>query len=633
MKTKVLILCFAILACIVLLLNNASSVVYDVCEAMSGEEISYDDFQVLIESIYNDECNEAINVKTTFSMSKDDFSELAYTYNIIDSKGNPLVFYRTGTPSPLGAGAILVYGNDGDFPVKLGDRLHIWTSGTPKDIMIELSIEGCDPYDDECDAICSYEDDYVCDPLCYVDNQRDNIQCDIDCVDQNNNHVVDEGDLDGICDPDCYNDDLDPKRAYDPDCIDFSNDKTNSDGICDPDSQGIRDGLCDPDCAPANHLCDFDCNGTTHPGNPHGYNDTDCYFCDGICNGFCSYDCAYLDHDPDCPEGFTDWFELTECCGNNNCGMSENCQSCPRDCPEDNISVDPPVERNCSIFNKGPGDNFFCCPDANNSAMYGCADLTLNKQENESCTCQPECADGLVCNGPKGDMHCCPEGYKWDGTECKETLCSSSVSSCYDHWHWEHYGTDIFINLPANTCDFYEVCHPVVKPIAQEIVSCCNNKCEGNCHSMCNRALTESGLAATDTKATRKKCYGMYALFGMGPAAQWTRGYDNSHLEEPASIMFSERVWMCTGYSIMLTTLLRSVGYEENEAYSVCGPGHMFNMVKFPGDSYRIADTVGNKLCLQGMYHCTWYAYCNHGSDCGGCSNDEGAFPCPSAIC
>ncbi len=419
MKTKVFILCFAILACTVLLLNNASSVVYDVCEAMSDEEVSHDDFQVLIESIYNGECNEAMNVKTTFSMSKDDFSELANIYDIIDSEGNPLVFYRTGTPSAIGAGAILVYGNDGDFPVKLGDRLHIWTSGTPKDIMIEVSIEGCDPYDDECDAICSYEDDYVCDPLCYVDNQRDNIPCDIDCVDQNNNHVVDEGDLDGICDPDCYNDDLDPKRAYDPDCIDFSNDKTNSDGICDPDSQGIRDGLCDPDCAPANHLCDFDCNGTSHPGNPHGYNDTDCYLCDGICNGFCSYDCAYLDHDPDCPEGFIDWFELTECCGNNKCGMSENCLSCPTDCPEDDISVDPPVERNCSIFNEGPADNFFCCPDANNSAMYGCANLTLNKQENESCTCPPECAEGLVCNGPKGDKHCCPAGKVWNGTMCK----------------------------------------------------------------------------------------------------------------------------------------------------------------------------------------------------------------------
>ncbi|MEA3344044.1 MAG: hypothetical protein U9Q92_07835 [archaeon] len=419
MKTKVFILCFAILACTVLLLNNASSVVYDVCEAMSDEEISHDDFQVLIESIYNGECNEAMNVKTTFSMSKDDFSELAYTYNIIDSEGNPLVFYRTGTPSPLGAGAILVYGNDGDFPVKLGDRLHIWTSGTPKDIMIELSIEGCDPYDDECDAICSYEDDYVCDPECYKDGERNDIQCDIDCVDQNNNHIVDQGDLDGICDPDCYNDDLDPKRAYDPDCIDFSNDKTNSDGICDPDSQGIRDGLCDPDCALANHLCDFDCNGTAHPGNPHGYNDTDCYVCDGICNGFCSYDCGYLDHDPDCPEGFTDWFELTECCGNNNCGMSENCLSCPADCPPDNISVDPPVERNCSILNEGPADNFFCCPDANNSAMYGCANLTLNKQENESCTCQPECAEGLVCNGPKGDKHCCPAGKVWNGTMCK----------------------------------------------------------------------------------------------------------------------------------------------------------------------------------------------------------------------
>jgi len=389
----------------VVLFNNTSGVVYDVCVAMSDEEVSYDDFQALIEAIYNDDCNEAMNVKTTFSMSHEDFNELAYTYEIVDSEGSPLVFYRSGAPSPIGAGAILVYGNDGDFPVKMGDYLQIWTSGSPKDIIIEVGMEGCDPYDDKCDAMCSYEEAHVCDPLCYVPDEREDVQCDIDCVDQNDNHVVDAGDLDGICDLDCYNDDLDPKRAYDPDCVDVD----NTDGICDPDSQGVTDGRCDPDCAPVNHHCDFDCDGTVYAGNPNGFKDDDCYECDGICNGFCSYDCTFLDKDPDCPAGFTDWFELTECCGNSKCGIGENCETCTDDCP---------VDGDCGDL----GADFFCCPDAVNADMSGCAELDTGKLEGETCSCQPECSDvpeKLVCNGPAGDKHCCPAGEVWNGTECK----------------------------------------------------------------------------------------------------------------------------------------------------------------------------------------------------------------------
>jgi len=83
------------------------------------------------------------------------------------------------------------------------------TSGDPKDLIIELSNEGCDPFDSDCDAICSFEDNRVCDPKCYVDGTKEDVKCDIDCVDKNGNHVIDAGDIDGICDLDCYNDDLD----------------------------------------------------------------------------------------------------------------------------------------------------------------------------------------------------------------------------------------------------------------------------------------------------------------------------------------------------------------------------------------------------------------------------------------
>ncbi|MFH1433010.1 MAG: hypothetical protein ABIG84_07385 [archaeon] len=378
MKSKMSYFLLVVFFAGLMYLNNVHSVIYDVCEAMSDEDASYDDFQALIEAIYNDQCNEAINVKTTFSMSKEEFGLLARNYDIVDKDGNALVFFRSGTPSPIGAGAILVYGHDGDFPVKKGDKLHIWTSGMPKDIMIEVAIEACDPYDDVCDAACAYEDDHVCDPKCYT-NARDNVMCDIDCVDINGNRVIDSGDIDGICDPDCYNNDDDPKRAYDPDCV-----KTAEDGICDPDSSGIIDGVCDSDCAlPINNniTCDFDCNGTTYAGNPGRLKDEDCFVCDGQCNGFCSPDCSFLDNDPDCPGGFIDFDTLAECCGNDECGIGENCEVCNADCPA-NMSI---------------------------SGIVG-----------TPCECTLECngAAGLVCNGPIGNEHCCPNGQKWNGTQC-----------------------------------------------------------------------------------------------------------------------------------------------------------------------------------------------------------------------
>jgi len=77
--------------------------------------------------------------------------------------------------------------------------------------------------------------------------------------------------------------------------------------------------------------------------------------------------------------------------------------------------MDCPAEGNCSDL----GVDYFCCPDAVNADMDGCANLTIGKEENESCTCPPECDTGLVCNGPAEDKHCCPAGKIWNGSECK----------------------------------------------------------------------------------------------------------------------------------------------------------------------------------------------------------------------
>jgi hypothetical protein len=236
------------------------------------------------------------------------------------------------------------------------------------------------------------------------------------------------------------------------------------------------------------------------------------------------------------------------------------------------------------------------------------------------------------CDKPKTGSPRCVNQTEYETEGCEE-ICSPTISQCYNHWHWNRYDGTFFMNVQGYVCDYYEVCHPDIKPIIEEIINCCKNNCAGNCHSMCNRALSESGLSSTDTQDTRKKCYGLYAIYGLDGAAKWMRGYQ-THTEEPASIMLRGQTWMCTGYSIALTTLLRSVGYGGTEVYSLCSPGHAFNLVKFPGEAnYRFVDTVGNILYVSGITssdpYRQNYGYCRTSYQCG-CQNDGGTVNCPS---
>ena len=97
----------------------------------------------------------------------------------------------------------------------------------------------------------------------------------------------------------------------------------------------------------------------------------------------------------------------------------------------------------------------------------------------------------------------------------------------------------------------------------------------------------------------------------------------------------------CTDYANALTTLLRMIGYKPDEIYSVSGPGHSYNLVKFPGDeNYHLIDTVGNcgasatfsrllsyvpysiPKCIEGYPYCSYYK----------CRNDKGSFTCPTTV-
>jgi len=322
----------------------------------------------------------------------------------------------------------------------------------------------------------------------------------------------------------------------------------------------------------------------------------------------------------------------------------ENCKSdlicCSEYCNETSKKCDmPPVcpeSLKCpgASMGGGAGDNVWkdingvtCCPSNNIGDSSGpvCSN-------NHCCPIHKP----KWCDRPKNGSPRCMDDTEFINGEC-EQVCPSSITQCFNKWHWNNYDGTFHMNPESCNptcydCDFFETCQsPVVQPIAKEIIECCNSKCAGNCHSYCNKALSDSGLSSTDTLETRKKCYGLYTLYGLGPAARWMQGYQ-VHWEEPASIMLSGQTWMCTGYSIAVTTLLRSVGYGKDEAYSICGPGHAYNLVKFPGDTkYHLVDTVGN---YPNPYNPTGvppsgYPYCSYGG-CTPCiMNDEGGGSCP----
>ncbi|MBN2095641.1 MAG: hypothetical protein JW727_06330 [Candidatus Aenigmarchaeota archaeon] len=295
-----------------------------------------------------------------------------------------------------------------------------------------------------------------------------------------------------------------------------------------------------------------------------------------------------------------------------------------------------------------------CCSEQCSASGPQVCQNTSDVPEGGLCVCTGQCQPGLSCGDKK---RCCPAGAEWNGSKCsKSEICSSSISKCYGQGHWEHYGSrNFFSNVgraceckiysgmttPAPQsqrcygCDYVEVCQSsVVKPIAEEIINCCNSKCtdsggHGSCMKYCSNAVQNSGLSSTETDDTLKKCYGLYAIYGMGPGAKWTRGY-MLHIEAPASVMFSGGTWMCSGYSLMLTTLLRSVGYTTSEAYSISSDDHAYNLVKFPGDTkYTLADTVNNRpspvrlgSVPGGYLHCSYIS--------NTCGNDAGMFTCPS---
>jgi hypothetical protein len=381
---------------------------YNICQSFSGQKISLQDFQTLLQASYNGQCGSShANVSLSFSLAKGDLQRIAALDGIaMDGK---LIFYNY--TSPLGIGGILVQGDPGQYPLKNDDYIDLYAAGSPlQDVLIRVTLKGCDPYDSVCNPVCVLKG--ICQPAC-DDGQRHNLPCNLACIlgqdklDPYANNVINEANAanriaTGKCNPDCYGNTTNPFKAYDPGCV--WKYKNQNDNICDPNSNGVRDGICDPDCVKTTNICDPDCNGTVYAGNPYGLNDTKCFVCDGTCNGWCSPACSKnalpgdLGFDPDCYRQLNSSFF---CPGDGMCDQirGENCANSV-DCPGGGMT--------CGDYHGA------CCPSANDADISGCSN-TINLEEGGSCSCGTQCASGLTCDNTN---HCCPEGKTWNGTAC-----------------------------------------------------------------------------------------------------------------------------------------------------------------------------------------------------------------------
>jgi len=306
------------------------------------------------------------------------------------------------------------------------------------------------------------------------------------------------------------------------------------------------------------------------------------------------------------------------------------------------------------------------------------------------------CPNGVI-SDDKGGWKCasnpnpqtenCPQGqvFSKDTSTCvdpSQLIGYPADSSCQSGWP-SHQGSIVSINEKNNACDLFEVKNSQLLSIAQEAAYCFSKQClSDKCHAFCAVAYTQSGAAYIKDSDVFKKFAGLYLIYGLGPAAKFMQGYFDAEIEcsfgtgacEPKngynsfvqqlqckgpvghpegwvsdtdmsqnSCLFSDlpahadvnilQTGTCVDYSVSLTTLLRYVGYNNNEVYSVTAPCHEYNLVKFPGDAmWTIVDTVGNSPAPLGD---TWSWDCGgHTTHCdfyeNSCSNDNGQVNCPS---
>ena len=267
----------------------------------------------------------------------------------------------------------------------------------------------------------------------------------------------------------------------------------------------------------------------------------------------------------------------------------------------------------------------------------------------------------------------------------EKTTCSQTSTNyfpddtiCNKAWP-SNEGVDIKINSQSKSCDTFEVCSESLDPVIEDAIKCSNDQLEESSKiEPCNYAKKYG--------ANAKSIQALYIIKSMGRSAVYMKGYYDAEMcckgvkelcpsqnylyrAEPLpqdlknrglrcpntpennppgewlsstnlqlnSVALSEvpthaslnilKTGTCVDYSAAVTTLLRKLGYKEDEVYTVEASNHAYNLVRFPLERYyTIIDMTGNNEGIKPGKVPSGYDYCENIINC---YNDNGRVTCP----
>jgi hypothetical protein len=270
-------------------------------------------------------------------------------------------------------------------------------------------------------------------------------------------------------------------------------------------------------------------------------------------------------------------------------------------------------------------------------------------------------------------------------TTCKDTnaIYVPEDTICNKKWPSQE-GSLLTLNSRGYSCNLVEVCDENLDPLIEDSIDCCDGTPLIDDRSKANACSFANKYSVQDTK----KCQALYLIESLGgdsvymkdyleaemcckgvkelcgnpinfytakplprtgkdlsklkcyntqdnsPPGEWVSDtkleLNNIALQDPPTHVSLNilATGTCADYSFALTTLLRKVGYNENEVYTVEAPDHAYNIVRLPLDrKYTIIDTTGNyNLAIVFGNTPPGYEYCENMKNC---YNDNGESLCP----
>jgi len=257
-------------------------------------------------------------------------------------------------------------------------------------------------------------------------------------------------------------------------------------------------------------------------------------------------------------------------------------------------------------------------------------------------------------------------------------------TNCNKKWPSQE-GELLNLNSPGYSCSLVEVCNEDLDYIVDEAINCC----DGTPLTKDQSRINACSFANKKSNQNTKKCQALYLMQALGGDSIYMKDYlevemccrgveqlcnseqnlysakplpkagkDLSELKckndpnnnPPGEWVSDSRLDLnnialqdvpahvslnilssgtCVDYSFSLTTLLRKLGYKQDEIYTVEASNHAYNLIKLPLDKkYTLVDTTGNNnpAIVFGKVP-PGYNYCEGIQKC---YNDNGQALCPT---